>query len=67
MPSRNFRKLDMVLSVQPTLNSQPFFAAGLLLAFAIFLMFAYAYFHSDQKHNSLNQQNIKKINRKQNN
>ncbi len=44
MSSTNFRKLDLDLPRQPSVDERPWLAAGLLLAFIILLMSAYAYF-----------------------
>ncbi len=44
MPSQKFRKLDIDLPCQRSFDQRPWLAAGLLLAFIILLMSAYAYF-----------------------
>ncbi len=44
MSSTNFRKLDLDLPRQPSVDERPWLAAGLILAFIILLMSAYAYF-----------------------
>ncbi len=46
MPSQKFRKLDIDLPRQRSFDQRPWLAAGLLLAFIILLMSAYAYFRS---------------------
>ena len=46
MPSRKFRKLDIDLPRQPLYNQRSWLVVGLLFAFVILLMTAYAYFES---------------------
>jgi len=43
MPSQRFRKLDIDLSRQPLVDQRPWLAAGVLIAFIILLMCAFAY------------------------
>lgn len=44
MPYPTFRKLNINLPKQPSVDERPWLAVGLLLAFIILLMSAYAYF-----------------------
>ena len=44
-----FRKLDIDLPRQPTVDERPWLVAGLLLAFIVLLMSAYAYFGSTKE------------------
>jgi heme/copper-type cytochrome/quinol oxidase subunit 3 len=46
MSSKKFRKLDIDLPHQRLFDQRPWLAAGLLLAFIILLMSAYAYFNN---------------------
>ena len=49
MPSQKFRKLDIDLPRHHSFDQRPWLTAGLLLAFIILLMSAYAYFGSMKK------------------
>lgn len=49
MASQRFRKLDIDLPRQPSVDQRPWLAAGLLLAFAILLISFYAYVHNSRK------------------
>ncbi len=44
MSYQGFRKLNLDLPRQPSVDQRPWMVAGLLLAFIILLMSAYAYF-----------------------
>ncbi len=57
MSSHEFRKLDLDLPRQPSVDERPWLAAGLLLAFIILLMSAYAYFDNAKEGASPAQQN----------
>ncbi len=56
MPSQKFRKLNIYLPMQPSVDQRPWLAAGLILAFIILLMSAYAYFDNMKKGSSPRQQ-----------
>ena len=49
MPFQKFRKLNIYLPRQPLVDQRPWLAAGLILAFIILLMSAYAYFDNMKK------------------
>jgi hypothetical protein len=49
MSSHEFRKLDIDLPRQPSVDERPWLAAGLLLAFIILLMSAHAYFENTKE------------------
>jgi hypothetical protein len=57
MSSHEFRKLDIDLPRQPSVNEPPWLTAGLLLAFIILLMSAHAYFENTEEEASPAQQN----------
>jgi len=56
MPYQVFRKLDIDLPREPSVDQRPWMAAGLLLAFIILLMSAYAYFKNMKEGTSVRQQ-----------
>ncbi len=56
MSYQGFRKLNLDLPRQPLVNERPWLAAGLLLAFIILLMSAYAYFENMKEGDSPVQQ-----------
>ncbi len=59
MPSQTFRKLDIELPAEPFVDDRPWLAGGLLLAFIILLMSAYAYFNHIKEGASIPQQKEK--------
>ncbi|MEP7232642.1 MAG: hypothetical protein ABI691_20445 [Ginsengibacter sp.] len=56
MPSQKFRKLDIDLPRQTLFNQRPWLVAGLILAFTVLLMIAFAYFERNKKMPSPRQQ-----------
>jgi hypothetical protein len=52
MTSQQIRKLNVDLPRQPSVDERPWLIAGLLLAFAVLLMSAYAYRNNKKKGHS---------------
>ena len=61
MASKKYRRLNIDLPIQPSVNQAPWLMAGLLLALAVWVMSAYAYFHYNKKVPSRQEQKIKKL------
>jgi hypothetical protein len=70
MSSTNFRKLNMDIPVQPSINQRPWFIMGLVLAVVILVLAAYAYvlesiqgksMHHQNKQNSSNTDTLKRL------
>jgi hypothetical protein len=51
MSSKTYRKLDMELPTQPTIDQRPWMAAGVFLALLVLLMFALSYWLSHRNGN----------------